>query len=203
LVGRWSTAPRAPSRPGVVGRRAAAGPAGPPAPGGRSWRFPPGHRIGDPGRVPPAGVEREPVGRLPVRQAFQPLQHHHHGQDRGRHRAAPDRSNRSANSSGGNSRPRSPARNRYTDPAGSAASHQRAPVVGSPGRLRQWSSPVMISSGAAGSWLSITTSAIRVGGRRSGSGAGRGCSVAVSRLGGLGRPEQHTVACTARRVSSI
>jgi hypothetical protein len=112
-------------------------------------------------------------------------------------------SNRSANSSGGNSRPRSPARNRYTDPAGGAASHQRAPVVGSPGRLRQWSSLLMISSGAAGSWLSITTSAIRVGGRRSGSGAGRGCSVAVSRLGGLGRPEQHTVACTARRVTSI
>jgi hypothetical protein len=43
-------------------------------------------------------------------------------------------SNRSANSSGGNNRARSRARNRYTDPSGSAASHQRAPVVGSSGR---------------------------------------------------------------------
>jgi hypothetical protein len=42
--------------------------------------------------------------------------------------------NRSANSSGGNSRARSLARNRYTDPSGSAASHQRAPAVGSSGR---------------------------------------------------------------------
>jgi hypothetical protein len=42
--------------------------------------------------------------------------------------------NRSANSSGGNSRARSRARNRYTDPAGSAASHQRAPVAGRSGR---------------------------------------------------------------------
>ena len=46
-------------------------------------------------------------------------------------------SNRSANSSGGNSRARSRARNRYTDPSGSAASHQRAPAVGSSGR-RSW-----------------------------------------------------------------
>jgi hypothetical protein len=71
-------------------------------------------------------------------------------------------------------------------------------VVGSPGRLRQWSSLLMISFGAAGSWLSITTSAIRVGGRRSGSGAGRGCSAAVSQLGGLGRPNSTRLRCTAR-----
>jgi hypothetical protein len=43
-------------------------------------------------------------------------------------------SNRSANSSGGNSRARSRAKNRYTDRSGSAASHQRAPVVDSSGR---------------------------------------------------------------------
>src|SRR5512132_4337759 len=46
-------------------------------------------------------------------------------------------SNRSANNSGGNNRPRSRARNRYTDPWGRAASHQRAPTVGSSGR-RSW-----------------------------------------------------------------
>jgi hypothetical protein len=58
---------------------------------GEAGRLLPSHRIGHPGRVPPAGVEREPVGRLPIRQAFQPLQHHHHRQDRGRHRATPGR----------------------------------------------------------------------------------------------------------------
>jgi hypothetical protein len=46
-------------------------------------------------------------------------------------------SNRSANSSGGNSRIRSRAKNRYTDRSGSAASHQRAPVVDRSGR-RSW-----------------------------------------------------------------
>src|SRR5215216_3022360 len=45
--------------------------------------------------------------------------------------------NRSANSSGGNNRARSRARNRYTDPLGSAASHQRAPAVDNSGR-RSW-----------------------------------------------------------------
>jgi hypothetical protein len=43
-------------------------------------------------------------------------------------------SKRSANSSGGNNRARSRARNRYTDPSARAASHQRAPAVGSSGR---------------------------------------------------------------------
>jgi hypothetical protein len=38
--------------------------------------------------------------------------------------------NKSANSSGGNNRARSWAKKRYTDPSGSAASHQRAPVAG-------------------------------------------------------------------------
>src|SRR4029453_12943736 len=46
----------------------------------------------------------------------------------------PVSSNRSANNSAGNSRARSRARNRYTDPAGKAASHQRAPVVDKSGR---------------------------------------------------------------------
>jgi hypothetical protein len=45
--------------------------------------------IGHPGRIPPADVEGEPVGRLPIRQALQALQHHDHGQDRRRHRPAP------------------------------------------------------------------------------------------------------------------
>ena len=45
--------------------------------------------------------------------------------------------NRSANSSGGDSRARSRARNRYTDPSPSAASHQQAPAVDSSGR-RSW-----------------------------------------------------------------
>jgi hypothetical protein len=39
-------------------------------------------------------------------------------------------SNKSANNSGGNNRARSWAKKRYTDPSGSAASHQRAPVAG-------------------------------------------------------------------------
>jgi hypothetical protein len=46
-------------------------------------------------------------------------------------------SKRSANSSGGNSRARSRARNRYTDPSGRAASHQRVPTVDTSGR-RSW-----------------------------------------------------------------
>jgi hypothetical protein len=45
--------------------------------------------------------------------------------------------NSSANSSGGNNLARSLARNRYTDPSGSATSHQRAPVAGRSGR-RSW-----------------------------------------------------------------
>jgi hypothetical protein len=54
-------------------------------------RLLPSHRVSHPGRIPPAHVEGEPVGRLPIRQALQPLQHHHHGQDRRRHRPAPGR----------------------------------------------------------------------------------------------------------------
>ena len=53
--------------------------------------------------------------------------------DGGTDRRPVDR-NRSANSSGGNNQARSRARNRYTDPSGRAASHQRAPAVGSSGR---------------------------------------------------------------------
>ena len=58
---------------------------------GEAGRLLPSHRIGHPGRIPPAHIEGEPVGRLPIRQALQPLQHHHHGQDRRRHRAPPGR----------------------------------------------------------------------------------------------------------------
>src|SRR5512132_1220170 len=53
--------------------------------------------------------------------------------------------NRSANNSGGNNRPRSRARNRYTEPSGSAASHQRAPTAGSSGR-RSWRPRVTTTS---------------------------------------------------------
>src|SRR4029453_15752095 len=53
--------------------------------------------------------------------------------------------NRSANKSGGNNRVRSRARNRYTEPSGSAASHQRAPTVGSSGR-RSWRPRVTTTS---------------------------------------------------------
>jgi hypothetical protein len=67
---------------------------------GEAGRLLPSHRIGHPGRIAPAHVEGEPVGRLPIRQALQPLQDHHHGQDRGWHR--PVAWNRSANNSGGN-----------------------------------------------------------------------------------------------------
>jgi hypothetical protein len=42
------------------------------------------------GGVPPADVEREPVGRLPVRQPLQTLQEHHRGNHRRRHRPAAD-----------------------------------------------------------------------------------------------------------------
>jgi hypothetical protein len=42
----------------------------------------------DPGGIPPAQVIGEPVASLPVAAALQPLQHHHHGQDRRRHRPA-------------------------------------------------------------------------------------------------------------------
>ena len=42
----------------------------------------------DPGRVAPPYVEGEPLHRLPVRQAFQALQHHHRGHHRRRHRPA-------------------------------------------------------------------------------------------------------------------
>jgi hypothetical protein len=56
---------------------------------GEAGRLLPSHRIGHPGRVPPAHVEGEPVGRLPIRQALQPLQHHHYRQDRRRHRPTP------------------------------------------------------------------------------------------------------------------
>ena len=55
---------------------------------GEAGRLLPSHRIGHPGRIAPAHVEGEPVGRLPIRQPLQPLQDHHHGQDRRRHRAA-------------------------------------------------------------------------------------------------------------------
>src|SRR5215217_4147877 len=76
--------------------------------------------IGHPSRIPPEHVEVEPVGRLPIRQALEPLQVHDHGQDRGGTERRPVGSKRSANSSRGNSLVRSRARNRYTDPSGTA-----------------------------------------------------------------------------------
>src|SRR6266568_111456 len=42
-----------------------------------------------PGRVPPPRIERVPLHRVPVRQALQPLQHHHRRQHRRGHRPAP------------------------------------------------------------------------------------------------------------------
>ena len=45
--------------------------------------------IQTPRRVLPARVEREPLHRLPIRQALEPLQHHHHRHDHRRHRTAP------------------------------------------------------------------------------------------------------------------
>jgi hypothetical protein len=51
---------------------------------------PPGHpAAATPGRIPPAHIEGEPVGHLPIAQPFQALQHHDRRQDRPRHRAAP------------------------------------------------------------------------------------------------------------------
>jgi hypothetical protein len=44
--------------------------------------------IVDAGGVPPAQVIAEPVAGFPVRAALQPLQHHHHRQDRRWHRPA-------------------------------------------------------------------------------------------------------------------
>ena len=41
------------------------------------------------GGVFPARVEREPLHRLPIRQALDPLQHHHHRHDHRRHAAPP------------------------------------------------------------------------------------------------------------------
>lgn len=38
-------------------------------------------------RILPAGIETEPVHRLPIRQSLQPLQHHHHRHDHRRHTA--------------------------------------------------------------------------------------------------------------------
>jgi hypothetical protein len=43
----------------------------------------------DPGGIAPAQVVGEPVASLPIAAALQALQHHHHGQDRRRDRAAP------------------------------------------------------------------------------------------------------------------
>jgi hypothetical protein len=56
---------------------------------GEAGRLLASHGIGHSSGVPPAHVEGEAVGRLPIRQALQPLQHHHHGQDRRRHRPTP------------------------------------------------------------------------------------------------------------------
>jgi hypothetical protein len=42
------------------------------------------------GGVLPAGIEGEPVDRLPIRAALDPLQNHHHRHDHRWHRAAAD-----------------------------------------------------------------------------------------------------------------
>ena len=116
---------------------------------GEAGRLLASHRIGHPGRIPPAHIEGEPVGRLPIlnpssRCSTMTTARIDGGTDR-----RPVGWNRSANSSGGNSRARSRARNRYTDPSGSAASHQRAPTVGSSGR-RSWRPRVTARSSGSG-----------------------------------------------------
>jgi hypothetical protein len=115
----------------------AAGPADRPAPYARTRPSPPRPRRRPPGRVPPAHVEGEPVGRLPIAQPFSRCSTITTARIDGGTERRPVGSKRSANSSGGNSRVRSLARNRYTDHSGSAASHQRAPVADSSGR-RSW-----------------------------------------------------------------
>jgi hypothetical protein len=88
LAGQLAGDPEDPIR---IGRAAQPGPQIDQHGVGEAGRLLPGHPISHPGGVPPADVEGEPVGRLSVRQPFQPLQDHHHGQDRGRHRPATGR----------------------------------------------------------------------------------------------------------------